>query len=315
MADFAAALCAQSGLDNVFFCNSGAEANEGAIKLARKWGDLHRGGAFEIVTMVNSFHGRTLATMSASGKAGWDALFEPKVPGFTKVPFNDLAAAEAAITDRTAAVMVEPIQGEAGVFVADDSYLAGLREITADRGVLLVFDEIQTGMGRTGRLFGFEHAGVRPDVMTLGKGLGSGIAVAALLATREASCFDYGEQGGTFNGNLVALAAGSAVLDTLTQPGFLPGVAARSDYMMGRLRELSAELGHGEVRGRGMLAASKLVDTDAQAVVDRAREHGLLVNAPRPDTIRLMPALTVTTGEIDEMINRLRAALTSSPNP
>jgi acetylornithine/N-succinyldiaminopimelate aminotransferase len=310
MADFTAELSARSGLAEVFLCNSGAEANEGAIKLARKWGAVRRGGAFEIVTMEHAFHGRTLATMSASGKPGWDALFEPKVPGFRRVPLNDLAAADAAITDRTAAVMVEPIQGEAGVFVAADDYLAGLREITRRRGALLVFDEIQTGMGRTGKLFGFEHSGIRPDVMTLGKGLGGGVAVAALLATREASCFEYGEQGGTFNGNLIALAAAGAVLTTLTRPGFLADAAARGDYMMTRLRKLSADLGHGEVRGRGMLAALRLVDADAQAVVDRARdEHGLLVNAPRPDSVRLMPALTVSAEEIDEMIVRLRASL------
>ena len=180
----AAGLTRASGHDQVFFANCGAEANEGAIKLARRWGETQRGGAYEIVTMENGFHGRTLATMSASGKPAWKTLFEPKVPGFVKVPFCDLDAVEAAITDRTAAVMLEPIQGEAGVIPAGDAYLRALRALTERRGVLLILDEIQTGMGRTGRMFGFEHAGIRPDVMTLGKGLGGGVPLAALLARR-----------------------------------------------------------------------------------------------------------------------------------
>jgi acetylornithine/N-succinyldiaminopimelate aminotransferase len=164
--DYAEALTKASGLDQVFFTNSGAEANEGAIKLARKWGAVNKSGAFEIITTVGGFHGRTLATMSASGKAGWDAMFEPKVPGFPKVPLNDLAAMEAAVTDRTVAIMLEPIQGEAGVIPASEAYLKGLREIADRHGLLLILDEIQTGMGRTGALFCFEHTGVQPDIMT-----------------------------------------------------------------------------------------------------------------------------------------------------
>ena len=309
MAQFTMKISEYSGLDEVFMCNSGAEANEGAIKLARKWGSIHRGGAYEVITMVNSFHGRTLATMSASGKPGWDELFEPKVPGFPKVPFNDLEAVADAISDATAAVLLEPIQGEAGVVPAEDSYLVALRQLTRERGVLLMLDEIQTGIGRTGKLFGFQHTGISPDVVTVGKGLGSGVAVAALLASREASCFDYGEQGGTFNGNLVSLAAADAVLDTLIQPGFLENVALRGEYMMSELRRISVDLGHGEVRGRGMLAALRLNDVDPSAVVEKARDNELIINSPRPDSIRLMPALTTTVAEIDEMIQRLRASL------
>ena len=175
-------LVRHSGLHQVFLANSGAEANEGAIKLARKWGARYRDGASEIITMDHGFHGRTLATMSASGKTQWEHLYEPKVSGFVKVPLNDLAAVEAAITSRTVAVMLEPIQGEAGVFEATVPFLRGLHALTRERGVLLILDEIQTGIGRTGRLFGFEHADVRPDIMTLAKGLGGGVPLAALVA-------------------------------------------------------------------------------------------------------------------------------------
>src|SRR5947207_2424022 len=211
MARLATLVATSSGLAHVFFCNSGAEANEGAIKLARKWGVMHRGGAHEIVTMQGSFHGRTLATMSASGKPAFEPLFEPKVPGFVKVPLNDLDAVAAAITDRTVAVMLEPIQGEAGVVLADDAYLRALRTLTRERGVLLILDEIQTGIGRTGRLYAFEHVSVMPDILTLGKGLGGGVPLAALVARADASCFEPGDQGGTFNGNALMTAVGCAV--------------------------------------------------------------------------------------------------------
>jgi acetylornithine/N-succinyldiaminopimelate aminotransferase len=184
-------LVRHSGLDQVILANSGAEANEGAIKLARKWGSLHRDGAFEIITMGHGFHGRTLATMAASGKPQWEHLYEPKVSGFVKVPLNDLGAVlESAISTRTVAVMLEPIQGEAGVFEARDEFLRDLRALTRERGVLLILDEIQTGIGRTGRMFGFLHAGARPDIMTLAKGLGGGVPLAALLADRDVCCFD-----------------------------------------------------------------------------------------------------------------------------
>ena len=192
MARLARRLVDRSGLAQVFFCNSGAEANEGAIKLARKWGARHREGAHEIITMDHGFHGRTLATMAASGKPAWETLFEPKVSGFTKVPLGDLDAVERAINPRTVAVMLEPIQGEAGVFVAGDNYLRGLRKVTQEAGLLLILDEIQTGIGRTGRLFAFEHAGIEPDIMTLGKGLGGGIPLAALVAADHACCFEIG---------------------------------------------------------------------------------------------------------------------------
>jgi acetylornithine/N-succinyldiaminopimelate aminotransferase len=309
MARLAALLAESSGLQHVFFCNSGAEANEGAIKLARKWGQRHRDGAFEIVTMRGSFHGRTLATMAASGKPAFEPLFEPKVPGFVKVELNDLDAVAAAITDRTVAVMLEPIQGEAGVVPATDDFLRGVRALTRERGLLLVLDEIQTGVGRTGRLWGFEHAGVRPDIMTLGKGLGGGVPLAALVASAEASCFQAGDQGGTFNGSPLMTAVGCAVLETVRQPPFLAGVRETGGYLAERLRALSADLGHGEVRGRGLLLALALTRGDAPAIAQAAFERGLLLNAPRPDTLRFMPALTVSREEVDQMVKLLEACL------
>jgi acetylornithine/N-succinyldiaminopimelate aminotransferase len=213
-----------SGLHRTFFTNSGAEAIEGAIKLARKWGHRHRNGAYEIVTMEHGFHGRTLAAMSASGKPKWDWLFEPKVPGFPKVPLNDIGQIERAITDNTVAVMLEPIQGEAGVFVAADAFLRDLRALAKREGILLILDEIQTGIGRTGKFFGFEHAGVAPDIMALGKGLGGGIALAALVAHQDVCCFEPGDQGGTFNGNALAAAVGCAVMEEIAKrPAFCHG--------------------------------------------------------------------------------------------
>jgi acetylornithine/N-succinyldiaminopimelate aminotransferase len=312
MARLARLLADTSGLAQVFFCNSGAEANEGAIKLARKWGAKQRGGAFHIITMDHGFHGRTLATMAASGKPAWEALFEPKVSGFTKVPLGDLDAVKRAITPQTVGVMLEPIQGEAGVYPAGDDFLRDLRALTRDEGLLLILDEIQTGIGRTGRLFGFEHAGVEPDILTLGKGLGGGVPLAALVAAEPVCCFEFGDQGGTFNGSPLMAAVGSAVVETVRRPEFLATVTASGDYLAQWLRELSTKLGHGEVRGRGLLLALALRGTDAAEVARRALDRGLLINAPRPDTLRFMPALNVTRGEIDRMLALLEAVLRES---
>jgi acetylornithine/N-succinyldiaminopimelate aminotransferase len=309
MARLAALVSQATGLDQVFLCNSGAEANEGAIKLARKWGQRFRRGAFEIVTTQGAFHGRTLATMSASGKPAFEPLFEPKVPGFRKVPLNDLAAMQAAITERTIAVMLEPIQGEAGVIPADDDYLKTLRALTRERGVLLILDEIQTGVGRTGRFCAYEHVSVEPDIVTLGKGLGAGVPLAALVATREVCCFEPGDQGGTFNGNPLMAAVGCAVVETVDRPEFLAAVREIGDYLTARLQALSADTGHGLVRGRGLLRALALNGVDAGKVVDTALERGLLINAPRPDSLRFMPALTVTRAEVDRMVGLLEGCL------
>jgi acetylornithine/N-succinyldiaminopimelate aminotransferase len=309
MAKLAGLLAQASGLDQVFLCNSGAEANEGAIKLARKWGARYRGGAFEIITMHSSFHGRTLATMAASGKPGWDDIFPPKVPGFRKVPLGDLAAVADAITPATVAVMLEPIQGEAGVFAAGDEYLRALSALTMERGILLILDEIQTGVGRTGRFFGYQHAGIAPDIITIGKGLGGGVPLAALVAASRVSCFEHGDQGGTFNGSPLMAAVGCAVVETVARKEFLDSVVANGIYLMDCLRTLAAQLGHGEVRGQGLLQALELKAQDAKKVSAAALDHGLLVNAPRPDALRFMPALTVSRDEIDEMLTILRMIL------
>lgn len=305
MIDLATALTAASGLDQVFFANSGAEANEGAIKLARKWGRLHRNGASEIITTAHGFHGRTLATMAASGKDGWDDLFPPRVAGFAKVPFGDLGAMEQAITGKTVGVMVEPIQGEAGVIDPGDAYLPGLRALTRKHGILLIADEIQTGMGRTGKMFACEHGAVAPDIMTLGKGMGGGVPLAALLAKAEVCCFSHGDQGGTFNGNPLMTAAGLAVWRELTKPGFLAAVSAAGTYLTEGLEALSAKHGMGKVRGRGLLQALDLGSPTANQVAPAALEAGLILNAPRPDSLRFMPALNVSCGEIDEMLEIL----------
>ncbi len=309
MIRLAESLTRHSGLHQVFLANSGAEANEGAIKLARKWGTKHRDGAYEIITMDHGFHGRTLATMAASGKPQWERLYAPAVAGFVKVPLNDLDAVAAAITPRTVGVMVEPIQGEAGVFEATKSFLRGLRDLTHERGLLLIFDEIQTGIGRTGRLFGFEHAGVTPDIMTLAKGLGGGVPLAALVANRDVSCFEYGDQGGTFCGNPLMAAAGCAVIEELTKPGFLLRVAEAGDYLANGLRALSRKHGCGEVRGMGLLLALDLRRDISTRIVDLARERGLLINGPRSDSLRFMPALTVSDTEIDRMLEILDGVL------
>jgi len=308
-ARLAALIAAHSCFDQVFFCNSGAEANEGAIKLARKWGAKNRGGAFEIVTFDNAFHGRTLATMSASGKPQWAQLFEPKVGGFPKAPFGNLDAVAKLIGERTAAVMLEPVQGEAGVIPATPELMQGLRALTRERGVLLIVDEIQTGMGRTGKLFGYEHYAIEPDIMTLGKGLGGGVPLAALAAREAVCCFEPGDQGGTFNGNPLMTAVGCAVMQALLAPGFLDGVARKGSYLRLRLEQLAAKRGLGEVRGKGLLLALELGADAGPQLVERARDRGLLLNSPRPSVLRFMPALNVDDADIDTVVAQLDALL------
>jgi acetylornithine/N-succinyldiaminopimelate aminotransferase len=306
----AKALVDHSCFDQVFFTNSGAEANEGAIKLARRYGALHRNGAYEIITFDGAFHGRTLATMSASGKKAFEPLFEPKVSGFPKAQLNDIESVKRLISDKTIGVMLEPIQGEAGVWPATDQFLRDLRELTTAHGLLLIFDEIQTGMGRTGKLFHYEHAGITPDIMTLGKGIGGGVPLGALLATQAASCFEHGDQGGTFNGNPLMCAAGLAVMQQVADPDFLKSVVDNGLFLESELQRVSARNALGEVRGRGLLLALDLVHPIAASIVAQAFADGVLLNAPRPDSLRFMPALNVTRGEIAEMIDALDAILT-----
>ena len=312
MVELASLLTANSCFDRVFFANTGAEANEGAIKLARKWGQLNRDGAFEIITFGHSFHGRTLATMSASGKAGWDTIFAPQVSGFPKAVYNDIASVEALIGPKTVAVMLEPVQGEGGVIPADLEFLKALRALTEARGILLIVDEVQTGVGRTGKLFAHEHAGIAPDIMTLGKGIGGGVPLAALLAREAICCFVPGDQGGTYNGNPLMTAVGLAVLKRMLAPGFLAEIDARGQYLAKRLLELSAKHGLRGERGSGLLRALILDDERGPEIVAKAlalTPCGLLLNAPRPNLLRFMPALNVSEAEVDQMIGLLDSLL------
>lgn len=305
-------LTANSCFDKVFFANSGAEANEGAIKLARKWGQLHKNGAYEIITFDHSFHGRTLATMSASGKPGWDTMFAPQVPGFPKANLNDIESVKKCITDKTVAIMLEPVQGEGGVIPCDDSFMRELRQLTQENNLLLIVDEVQAGFGRTGTLFAYQHYGIEPDIMTLGKGIGGGIPLAALLCTDDVACFVPGDQGGTYNGNALMTAVGISVIDQLLAPGFLQSVITKGELLQSELLKLSSEFGLQGERGKGLLRALMLGKDIGGKLVDLARDlepEGLLINSPRPDLLRFMPALTVSNDEIRQMCAILRVLL------
>jgi len=305
-------LTENSYFDKVFFANSGAEANEGAIKLARKWGQLHKNGAYEIITFDHSFHGRTLATMSASGKPGWDTMFAPQVPGFPKAELNDINSVKKCITDKSVAVMLEPVQGEGGVIPCDDQFMRDLRQLTKEHNLLLIVDEVQAGFGRTGKLFAYQNYGIEPDIMSLGKGIGGGVPLAALLCRDEVACFVPGDQGGTYNGNALMTAVGISVIEQLLAPGFLQSVVAKGALLQSELLKLSSEFGLQGERGKGLLRALMLGKDIGGKLVDLAREHqpeGLLINSPRPDLLRFMPALTVSNEEIMTMCAILRTLL------
>jgi acetylornithine/N-succinyldiaminopimelate aminotransferase len=307
-------LTSNSCFDKVFFANSGAEANEGAIKLARKWGKLHKNHAFEIITFNHSFHGRTLATMSASGKEGWDTMFAPQVPGFPKAELNDLASVERLITNKTVAVMLEPVQGEGGVIPADHKFMRDLRELTKKNNILLIVDEVQAGCGRTGKLFAHQLYNIEPDIMSLGKGIGGGVPLAALLAKDEVACFEPGDQGGTYNGNPLMTAVGCSVINQLLAPGFLEEVLAKGAYLKELLLKLSDELGLDGERGEGLLRALKLNRDIGPEIVERARNLepiGLLLNSPRPNLLRFMPALNISREELKQMVDMLKVIIQS----
>jgi acetylornithine/N-succinyldiaminopimelate aminotransferase len=312
----ASMLTKHSCFDRVFFANSGAEANEGAIKLARKWGKLHPNATgehrYEIITFEHSFHGRTLATMSASGKPGWDTMFAPQVPGFPKAELNDLASVEKLITDKTVAVMLEPVQGEGGVIPASREFMQGLRALTKKHNILLIVDEVQAGMGRTGKLFAYQLSDIEPDIMTLGKGIGGGVPLSALLCKEACAVFEPGDQGGTYNGNPLMTAVGIAVLEALLAPGFLQSVLDKGEYLKAGLLKLCDKHGLEGERGEGLLRALKLGSPIGGKIVEIARDlepQGLLLNSPRPELLRFMPALNVTTGEIDLMLELLSGVI------
>ncbi len=309
MIEYAQALVAGSSLDRVFFCSAGAEANEGAIKLARKYGALYKRGAYEIITTKNGFHGRTLATMSATGKAAWERLFEPKVDGFRKSVFNDIDSVKALIGDNTCAVMIEPVQGEGGVHVADPDYIMSLRQVCDEHGILLIFDEIQTGMGRTGKLFCYEHYGIVPDIMTLGKGIGGGFPLSALLTREKLNIFDPGDQGGTYSGQPLAMAAGKAVLKALFDKKLVENAAKMGRHLINALHEFAKTYAIENIRGKGLLVAFDLAGQTGQQVVEKCIEHRLLINSPKPGTIRLMPPLIVSPSDVDAMLSVLEKVI------
>ena len=300
-------LCQSTGSDQAYLLNSGAEACEGAIKLARKWGQLHRNGAYHIITASQGCHGRSLGVLSASDPLPCNRC-EPGLPGFSKVPFNDLAALHAEVDSRTVAIMLEPIQGEAGVIPATRDYLQGVEQLCRELGILLILDEVQTGVGRCGALLAEETYGVRADIITLGKGLGGGVPLAALLARGAACCAEPGELAGSHHGNALMSAAGLAVLRTVLEPGFLEHVQDSGRHLRDGLSRLAGRYGQGEVRGQGLLWAMQLHEAEAAELVAAALQEGLLLNAPQADVLRFSPALTVSKGNIDEMLVRLARA-------
>jgi acetylornithine/N-succinyldiaminopimelate aminotransferase len=311
--ELARKLCEATGLERATFCSSGAEANETAIKICRKWGMIHRAGAYEIISTKNSFHGRTLAAMAASGKPGWGELFPPCTPGFKKVEYGRVSAIAEEISNSTAAILVEPIQGEAGAVAPDDDYLPGLRQLANEHNLLLVFDEIQTGIGRTGSLFAYQQAGVLPDVVTLGKGLGAGVPISAVLVNQRANVIRPGDHGGTFCGNPLMAAIGCVVLDLVQQPEFLAGVCARASSLREGLERL-AQRHAGQVRGKGLLLGLVFERDIAERIRDGCHDLGLLINAARPNVLRFMPQLRVTEEEIASALELLGGCLRTFEN-
>jgi len=295
--------------DRCFFCNSGAEANEAAIKLARKWaGQKRTGECFEIITAQQSFHGRTLATLAATGQEKYQVGFRPLPPGFSYVPLSDIAALEAAISEQTCAVMLEPIQAEGGINVPDDDYLPRVRELCDERGILLILDEVQTGMGRTGRWFGYEHANIKPDIMTLAKALGSGFPIGACLAKEEvANAFQPGDHASTFGGNHLACAAALATIKVIADEGLVANAAQMGSLLEELLtEELNGIDGFDHIRGRGLLLAVQVTpEVSAKAVQDQCLEAGLVVNAMGDDRVRLAPPLIVSEADCREAVGIL----------
>ena len=298
--------------DRVFFCNSGAEANEAAIKLARRYGHERYGAArFEIITMKNSFHGRTLAMVTATGQEKVQKGFEPLMPGFAYAPFNDFTAIESLVTERTAAIMLEPIQAEGGVHVADREYLRNLRQLCTQKDILLIFDEIQTGMGRTGTLFAYEQLGVQPDIMTLAKGLAGGVPIGACLAKDAvAAAFTPGSHASTFGGNPLACAAALAVCHVLLEGPVLENAKRMGEYLAKGLADCKNRFRVvQEVRGLGLLQGMELT-VDARTVVADALARGVLLNAANEHVLRMVPPLIMTQPEIDRLLDLLAALFT-----
>lgn len=304
-------LAALSGLDKVFLANSGAEANEGALKLARKYGKTIADDKYEIITANHCFHGRTLMTLTATAQPKYQAGYEPLPQGFTYIDYNDIAALENAISDKTCAVVLEPIQGEGGVNVPADDYLQKVRALCDKYGALLIFDEVQTGIGRTGKMFAYEHFGIKPDIVTLAKGLAGGVPIGAFLATdKVASAFHPGDHGSTFGGNPLACAASKAVLDTIFEDDLLDNVNEVGAYLMDAIRALGEKYPTiiRSVRGKGFMVGIELT-REGREIVQACLDAKLIINCTAGNVLRLVPSLTIGKQQVDEMITILDAVL------
>ena len=301
-----------SCMERVFFCNSGAEANEAALKIARKWGKQKRGNdCYEIITFEGSFHGRTMATVTATAQPKYQAPFTPLVPGFRYCPLNDLQALDELISEKTCAVMIEPIQGESGVKIATPEFLAGVRALCDEAEVLLICDEVQCGMGRTGRFLASHHANIWPDIVTMAKGIADGFPMGACLARGDAAyTLVPGDHGSTFAGQPLACAASLATLDVLEEEGLMARAEETGAYFMGRLRELqTAQLGRiKEVRGLGLMVGLEYVQPEAKHVAKHLLENGIIVNATGDHILRFVPPLVVTQADCDRVVEALRTA-------
>jgi acetylornithine/N-succinyldiaminopimelate aminotransferase len=305
-------LVQNSCLDKVFFCSSGAEANDGAVKLARRYGKLNLDGAYEIITTMGSFHGRTLAMVAATGQSKFQQPYVPLPDGFVNVEYDSVEAVKAATTSQTCAVMLEPVQGEGGVNLPDDNYLTAVRDWCDQRGILLILDEIQTGLGRTGTLFAYQQFGIEPDIMTLAKGLASGMPIGAILAKNRASVFTLGEHGSTFGGNPLACAAGYATLKFIIDQNIAGNARRVGQYLITGLESLRHK--HQfitDVRGRGLLVALEFSSDIAQSVVIACFDGGLLVNRLKPNALRFMPPLIIGNEEVDEALGILDKVLST----
>jgi len=308
-------LVQNSCLDKVFFANSGAEANEGAIKLARRYGKLKLNGAYEVITAMNSFHGRTLAMTAATGQPNFQEPYLPLPLGFVNVEYNNIEAIKAATTNQTCAVMLEPVEAEGGINIPDDNYLAEVRTWCNQKGILLILDEIQTGIGRTGTLFAYEQYGIEPDIMTLAKGLGSGVPIGAILAKDGASVFVPGNHGSTFGGNVLTCAASYAVLRFIIDNDIAGNAKRIGSYFIAGLEGLKQKFDFiTDVRGRGLLIAVEFSSDIAQSVLMSCLDGGLLVNRLKPNTLRFMPPLIIGNEEVDEAVGILDKVLSSIDN-
>jgi predicted acetylornithine/succinylornithine family transaminase len=304
-------LIENSCLDQVFLCNSGAEANEAAVKLARRYGKLRLNGAHEVITATGSFHGRTLSMVSASGQQKYQKPYTPLPSGYINVEYNNIEAIKKATGKKTCAVMLEPIQGEGGVNVADDDYLKAVRQWCTDKGILLILDEIQTGIGRTGTLFAYQQYAIEPDIISLAKGLGSGLPIGAILAKEEASVFSPGEHGSTFGGNPVTCSAACAALKYLLENDIAGNASEVGGYLLNKLGDLKHKYGFiTDIRGRGLLIAIEFGSDIAKKLQLACLEKGLLVNAVKPNALRFMPPLIINQDDIDEALAILKEALT-----